>query len=335
MKTMRRTYLILALAGAFVLPCLQSQNGQPEQRTWKLLEIRIRDPFILPDEATRTYYLYRSGGAKAGVLAYASTDLENWNGPFQVFRMPDGFWGNRTIWAPEVHHYRGKYYLFATFNSLEKVKSARPDWQPAERYPLVARGTQILVSDSPKGPFQPFRNQAHTPADWMSLDGTLWVEDGVPWMVFCHEWVQMQDGTMELMRLKTDLSAAAGKPVTLFRASDAPWRRNQEDRDPKTRSWVTDGPFLYRTKGGNLLMTWSSFGAGGYTVGLAVSKSGKVAGPWSQVEQPLFKEDGGHAMIFKTFDNRLMLVLHQPNSKAERARLLELEDTGDSIRRKD
>jgi hypothetical protein len=41
----------------------------------------------------------------------------------------------------------------------------------------------------------------------MTLDGTLWVEDELPYMVFCHEWVQIKDGTVESVRLKDDLSA--------------------------------------------------------------------------------------------------------------------------------
>jgi hypothetical protein len=38
-------------------------------------------------------------------------------------------------------------------------------------------------------------------------------------------------------------------------------------------------------------------------------------------------------MIFTRFDGQLMLVLHQPNDAGrERARLFELEDTGDTLR---
>ncbi len=37
-------------------------------------------------------------------------------------------------------------------------------------------------------------------------------------------------------------------------------------------------------------------------------------------------------MIFRTFDDHLMLVLHQPNSdRQERARLFRLRDTGESL----
>ena len=97
--------------------------------------------------------------------------------------------------------------------------------------------------------------------------------------------------------------------------------------------YVTDGPFLYRTKTGRLLMIWSSFGAGGYTTGVALSQSGAVRGPLTQVPEPLFAGDGGHGMLFTRFDGTLMLTLHQPDrSPEERARLFEVEDVGEGIR---
>jgi hypothetical protein len=83
------------------------------------------------------------------------------------------------------------------------------------------------------------------------------------------------------------------------------------------------------------MMVWSGFSAGGYTVGVAVSKSGRLAGPWEQQAQPVFTADGGHPMLFQRFDGQLMMILHQPNRVPdERARLLEVEDTGETIRLK-
>ena len=79
-------------------------------------------------------------------------------------------------------------------------------------------------------------------------------------------------------------------------------------------------------------MIWSSFGVNDYSVGIAESVSGKIAGPWKQQERPLFTGDGGHGMIFRTFDGRLMLSLHKPNNDPdERAGFYELKDTGDSL----
>jgi hypothetical protein len=94
----------------------------------------------------------------------------------------------------------------------------------------------------------------------MALDGTLFIEKGTPYLVFCHEWIQVEDDTMEVVRLKKDLSGPVGKPRTLFRASDADWVKKLEVKAYKSSGNITDGPWFYRTKTGKLLMLWSSFG---------------------------------------------------------------------------
>lgn len=299
--------------------------------------LRVRDPFILPDPATKTYYLYRqiangrgdtTQGVR-GVEVYESKDLQTWTGPQIVFAQPAGFWADAEVWAPEVHAYEGEYYLFVTFSANRPLAGVGA----AEAGPMRPRGTQILVADAPTGPFRPFANRAHTPADWMALDGTLWVEDSVPWMVFCHEWHQITDGTMNLVQLAPDLSAPVGEPRVLFSATAAPWVKSMKESIGGRHGYVTDGPFPYRTKTGRLLMIWSSFGAQRYAIGIAESTTGKVAGPWFQHPDPLFKADGGHGMIFTTFEGQLMLCFHQPNSRPdERMRFFPLEDTGDTLR---
>jgi len=80
-------------------------------------------------------------------------------------------------------------------------------------------------------------------------------------------------------------------------------------------------------------MIWSSFGEKHtYTVGIAYSTSGKVTGPWRQMDEPLLAIDGGHGMIFRTFDDRLVMPIHQPNDGKIRMRLFELEDAGTTLR---
>ena len=135
---------------------------------------------------------------------------------------------------------------------------------------------------------QPIRLQ--TPIDYMALDGTLYVEDNQPYMVFCHEWVQIVDGTVEYVRLDKDLAEAIGSPVRMFNGSACCVAEPGE-------SYVTDGCFMYRTRTGKLLMIWASFGPDGYAECVAESLTGKISGPWRQQSEPLFKKDGGHAMI--------------------------------------
>jgi|GEM_PF-136156 len=325
----------LVIAGKMTVAQATAAYGLASDTT-KTDNLRIRDPFILADEPSRTYYLYRSmarpseGGPGAkGVEVFSSPDLLNWSGPKPVFSIPQEFWAQSMVWAPEVHAYRGKYYLFTTFTAQRPP----PGGPGADEAAKVRRGTQILVADSPRGPFKPFANHAQTPADWLSLDGTLWVEDDVPWMVFCHEWQQIVDGTMDLLQLAPDLSAPVGAPRRLFQASEAPWVENLRKHGFKRDGYVTDGPFIHRSKTGKLLMIWSSFGAERYAVGIAESTSGKITGPWIQQKERLIKADGGHGMIFRTFEGQLMLSIHQPNeSPLERMKLIPLEDVGDTLK---
>jgi beta-xylosidase len=180
------------------------------------------------------------------------------------------------------------------------------------------RATMIAVSDSPRGPFTLTKTDAPiTPANFMTLDGTLYVDrGGKPWMVYA-------------------LSAATGAPMHLFKASDAPWLNAQMTPNAKANNYVTDGPELFHTKNGTLLMLWASYmqnelGRNGYVQTIARSKSGELKGPWEQLE-PLIGNDSGHGMLFSAFDGKLMLVLHQPFQNA-RGKIYEMEDMGDHLR---
>ncbi len=266
----------------------------------KLCDIHIRDPFILVKDGI--YYLYgtRFNGEVGtypqlsdGTDVYKSTDLENFDGPFPVFRRSENFWGTHHFWAPEVHEYGTRYYMFVTVAS--KTRN---------------RGVQILVCDTPDGNFVPTSNDALTPQEWECLDGTLYVENGVPYMIFCHEWSQIKNGEMCIMRLSADLSGTEGTPRTLFKASDPKWATGFMENNS---CYVTDGPFLYGAQNGRLLMIWSSIADGKYVEAVSYSDSG-IFGPWEHYDELLYKEDGGHGMIFRALDGRLMFTMHYPNT---------------------
>ena len=320
-----RTFLVALVT---LIPSLTA-NAQLTPRK----DIYCRDPYIVVDQKNNCYYLVRSaasnvfdieGNAIGGVEIFTSRDLEMWEGPHKVLDVPADNWITGTIWAPEMHYYKGKYYIFATLNTNLIWKDLN-DGRPAYHF----RGTQVFWSKSPFGPFKAFDKTPCTPMDQMCLDGTLWVEDGQPYMVYCHEWVEVYDGEMVAVKLKKDLSGPDGNPMRLFCASAAPWA----PKDKGNVDFITDGPFLYKTKTGKLLMIWSSFSETGYTVGIAESVTGKIAGPWKQQEKPLYSKDGGHAMIFKSLDGRLMMSLHSPNGGgAERAHFIEIEDMGNTLR---
>lgn len=311
----------------------KDNSSKEGKRLLKSTEIRVRDPFILADKKTQTYYLYSSVHNRTldngqGVEVYTSKDLQNWTSPQSIFQVPENFWATKMVWAPEVHLYKGKYYLFVTFTSNDTLENP-PAKSPTEEWPpYYKRGSQILVSNSPTRTFEPFINNPHTALDWMALDGTLWAEGGQPYMIYCHEWVQIKDGTVDLIALKDDLSAVEGENQTLFKASEAPWVKSIAEG----LGYITDGCFLYKSKSGKLIMIWSSMGEDGYAIGTVVSESGSIKGPWKHNSDRLFEKNGGHGMIFRTFEGKLVIVLHQPNSNPnERMQLYKLKDSGETL----
>ena len=328
-----RRILLSVLAAVCLLPASLAQ----EVYNVPITSIRCSDPFILPDASDHTYYMYSTGGG-GRVMGRASKDLVNWTEPFVVMEFPETHWaGNRAAsWAAEVHPYKGKYYLFTTSHTRETMVSL------PGRGDIPHRATQIYVADTPRGPFRDFTgNKPHTPWDWAALDGTLWIEDGVPYMVFCHEWLQTVDGTMELVRLPDDLGVPTEAPVTLFKASDAPWSGEMLELGEKTNGMdiggqVTDGPWVFRTQTGRLGMLWSSWGKERYAIGVAYSESGSVKGPWVQEPRPLFEDNGGHGMLFRTFEGELKLCMHWTDQRDERPGrrpvIRDVDDSGDKLR---
>ena len=311
---------------------IQFESGtQASESLLKTENIRIRDPFIYADQTNKTYYMYAQSANRAdsdftGVEVYTSQDLMNWTPPRPVLTLPDNA-GIKAVWAPEMHQYNGKFYLFVTLTDKETLDENKPVEE--DSWPgMHIRGTHIFYADSPLGPFQPFKETSHTPENWMALDGTLFVEEGNPYMVFCHEWVQIIDGTMDYIQLSDDLSGTIGEPQLMFKASGAPGARQSPDLGK-----VTDGCFLYRSQQSDrLFMIWSSIlPEKGYCVLLSHSESGKINGPWKE-QKIIYEKNGGHGMIFSSFDGQLLMTLHQPNnSPGERLHLFQIIDSGETM----
>ena len=277
-----------------------AQRRLPHYREGVPLDsIQLSDPFILADSATHTYYMTGTGG-----LLWTSRNLQTWDGPRHVVEIDTASWMGPypQIWAAELHHYRGKYYYFATFTN----NAVTIDSVAGRRIPR--RACHVLVSDKPDGPYRPMASPVYLPAHMPTLDATLFEDtDGHPYMVFCHEWLQNLDGTVERIRLTDDLTGTYGTMRTLFRASDSPWSRNDEGTGPNQ---VTDGPFLFRTQTGRLGMLWTSWIGKVYTQGVAYSASGTIEGPWVQEPKPITPPNYGHGMLFRDWRGRLLCAIH-------------------------
>lgn len=266
----------------------------------------LRDPFVVV--ADGTYYLYGSdvltgwNDCAWGCYKNSGELSEKWEKvPSPIYEKPAHALKN--CWAPEVHAYNGAYYMLASYFSSE----------------INHRGCTILRSPSPDGPFVEITGGVITPHDWDCIDGTLYIDgQGDPWLVFVHEWTSTPDkvGTMAVARLNADLTALVSEPRELFRADSPSW----------TNHGCTDGPFIYKTVDGQLLMLWSNFVGRSYCVGIARSKDGRIDGEWTHDDKLLFskeihgEKDGGHGMIFRDRKGDMYLSIHSPNMTTEEER---------------
>lgn len=275
-------------------------------------EIRIRDPFLLTDKENGCYYMYGTTALKPASMeagnsfsVYKSYDLENFEEPVVVFDgAQQGFYADRDFWAAEVHKYQGKYYLFGT------VKSEN-----------TFRATHIFVSDTPDGKFLPLADTARTPEEWECIDGTLWVENGTPYMIFCHGGKHAKKGDMCALEFSKDLTRPVGEPFRLFSASDNPLSTAlPEEWNLGKGVYCVDGPYLYREEG-KLKMIWSGFLGRKYHVFEAESEG--IKSSWTHLKGK-FELDGGHAMLFERLDGQRMIAMHSPNvSGKERLAIFE------------
>lgn len=303
MKTFCLSLLFVFLSGASPL---FGQGTRPVRKDVPLDSIRLSDPAILADSKTKMYYMTGTGG-----MLWKSANLKTWEGPYAVTQTDPVSWmGARPmIWAAELHAYKDKYYYFATFTN-RNVKIDTVGNNVIER-----RASHVLVSDKPDGPYVPMRDPIYLPAHMPTLDGTFWVDtDGKPYMIYCHEWLQNLNGTMEKLPLKEDLSGPAGAGKILFRASDSPWSREKDSQGNDTFNKVTDGPYLFRTGTGRLGMIWTSWIFDVYSQGVAYSESGTLDGPWVQQKETITPPNFGHGMLFQTLEGKWLMSVHSHRS---------------------
>lgn len=290
----------------------------------KRSDIRIRDPFILFEDGV--YYMYATSGERT-LSYYRSVDLENWEKGEVLFEIPEDFWAYKDVWAGEVHKYKGKYYLFVSLLGKNGL-----------------RGTQIAVSDKPNEKFIPLVARAVTPLDQSCIDGTLFVHDGKPYILYSHDWPdhyirekEAYVGEIYCAELTEDLTAIKNAPVCLFASDEVPLSKAAPQtvtwEGKRTKRYGSDAPFVQRLSDGTLCLTWSPYLADHYVVLGAVSKSGNIYGPWEHFEKPLFENDGGHAMFFDDASGRKIMCIHEPErNMLERARLYHVVEDGQALR---
>ena len=337
---MKKIHLIFSALCALVISCstntqkheawqLQTIDGQPA-RTISIDSMELRDPFIILDNDSHTYYMTGTGGA-----VWTSKNMRQWEGPYNVLQLDTTMWmgSNPVIWAPEIHKFNEKYYYMATFTRPDVIidKVAGRD--------IPRRSCQLFVADKITGPYKPIpANRPLLRADQPSLDATFCDDElGVGYIIYSHEWIQNWDGTVQIIRLTDDFAKQMGEPFVMFTASQNPWSSGVDSLGNKSFCPVMDGPFLFDTEGGELGILFSTYIDDEYAVGVAYAEKGYgLNGPWHIEPEPLLRDNNGHPMLFNDFDGTLVMAVHKDTIINDRRtsvpRFIEMDNQFDKLK---
>lgn len=300
LRNLRNSLVVTTIVAAMIVSNVNGQNNRNRmfRENVPTVELWLSDPAVLADPATQMYYMTGSGG-----MQYRSTDLKTWSGPYIVIDPDTTSWmGSRpAVWAAEPYLIDGKYFYFGTFTNNKTTIANNHNGR------IPRRSCHILAGESATGPFRLMNDELYVNPAVPTLDATFFEDtDGKRYLLYCEEWLINDNGTVEAIQLKDDLSGVVGERMVLFLASDAPW--NIEETGNHNN--VTDGPFAFRTETGKLGIFWTSWKNGVYTTGVAYSASGKLEGPWVHDPEPILPGDFGHAMLFKDLSGKWFMSVH-------------------------
>jgi len=261
----------------------------------QLKQFNARCPFVLPYDGK--YYLYYNKNIAYGCHIYmvVSDDLNNWTECECKIKPNPLFKEEGLFVSPSVTYHEGKFYLTVSYRTDDIVK-------------LV----YIFVSDSPEGEFTLCSETPLTPPEWECLGSSIYFDkNGKPYLVFSHEWIQIDDGTVCYVALSDDLKTAISAPKKLFSASE---HKSVLSLSRTKGAYVVDAPFLHRMYDGTLICLWSTITTDGYTVLVSKSDNGDIDGNWIMLDKPFATVNGGHGMVFKDFSGKTHYIMHRPNA---------------------
>ncbi|MED5524832.1 arabinan endo-1,5-alpha-L-arabinosidase [Gallaecimonas pentaromativorans] len=271
-----RLPLIRSLAAALLLGLGASACAQ---------QVSIHDPAMAKDGDT--YYLFSTG---PGITVYESKDMVHWTLDGPVFK-PEPTWARTAIpnfaghlWAPDVVHHDGKFYLYYSASAFGKNTSA-----------IGVTVTKTLDIHSPDYGWQDqgivLQSVPHRDL-WNAIDPQVAFDDnGAPWMSFGSFW----DG-IKLVKLDKSLTKIA-EPQQWY--SLARQKRPAFTPDSEAGPGEIEGPFIF--KHDDYYYLFVSFGlccrGVNSTYHLAVGRSKVITGPYLDKSGKDMADGGGTVFL--------------------------------------
>jgi GH43 family beta-xylosidase len=208
---------------------------------------------------------------------------------------------SKHIWAPEIHHIDGKWYIYFTASSVDAIWEIRP---------------QILMNESADpfaGNWQEL-GQLKTGWESFSLDGTTFVHAGKRYFAWTQRGRAPEEGkgTNIYLAAMTSPTSIDTTRVALLSKPDFEWEKRKYE--------VNEGPAVL-IRNGRLFMTFSASATNAnYCVGLlTASADADLLDPasWKKSPEPVFTSSDrtgiygpGHNSYTTTRDGKTDLFVY-------------------------
>lgn len=221
-----------------------------------------------------------------------SRDLVNWANVGAVFeKRPE--WSVGSYWAPEIHEYKGKFFLYYVARKKDGPLSIA-----------------VATADKPTGPYTdhgPFISQPAGSIDPVAVDD----ENGKRYLIWKEDGNSRKEPTvLWIQALTADGLRVEGEKKEIIR-NDLPWEGN-----------VVEGPFVIRAHGYFYLIYAANACCGNachYGVGVARAKN--LLGPWEKDTRNVLVQENelwkcpGHGSIVKLDNGDFYFIYHAYNAK--------------------
>jgi len=274
-------------------------------------QVGVHDP-VMAKEGNK-YYLFSTG---PGITFYSSTDMRTWTPEGRVFP-GEPAWARKAaptfndhIWAPDIYHHNGKYYLYYSVSGFGKNTSGI--------------GVTTNATLDPRSPNYKWEDQGMVLQSipgrdlWNAIDShVIDDENGTPWMSFGSFW-----GGLKLVKLDASRTKLA-EPQEWHTIARRDRPAFTPDEEPGAGH--IEAPFIFRKNDWYYLFaSWDLCCQGkNSTYKVVVGRSKKVTGPYLDRKGVDMAKGGGSLVIqgdndwkalghnsAYTFDGRDYMVLH-------------------------
>ncbi len=264
------------------------------------------DPWVI--EFNGKYYWSQSNNSRRELCVWESDSLDEPGERRSVWRAPRSGPVSRELWAPELHHYNGHFYIYFAAddgkneNHLSYVLVSETD-DPFSKYEL-------------KGPFYTGDDPEMKKENRWAIDSTVFVHNDKPYLI----WSGWKDGRdiqyLYIAPLNEERTQTIAPRVLICDNADYDWERVEERKG--TRG-LAEGPEMLYAPSGRVFLSYSC-GASWlptYKVALIEFVGDDPMDPksWKKQDKPWFQSDEfnfgiGHGSFIVDKDGQYRFVYH-------------------------